>query len=296
MSATIHATASPDMLCLGRSAPDRALPLLVAAILFLAALAGAAGVAVAGAARQWRSGAQQSVTVQVPGPDTPAYGHTRAEAAAAILGPDARRLPDAEVADLIRPWLGAETDRLAFALPAIFVLPGALPREAEARLQQAAPGSAVTTDSLWQARIAAIAGSLLACSRLAMALFALIAVGLVAVTARASLAARRETIEIVHGLGGTDGQIAHRFARYLATQALLGGLLGAALATPILLGLARLAAPLAPSSAYTNLPASLPALLPPPVWIMLFALPLLAAAIGWLSAQLTVRSWLARLP
>jgi cell division transport system permease protein len=36
--------------------------------------------------------------------------------------------------------------------------------------------------------------------------------------------------------------------------------------------------------------------LPPTLWALLGCLPLLAGAIGWVTAQATVRRWLARLP
>ena len=63
----------------------------------------------------------------------------------------------------------------------------------------------------------------------------------------------------------------------------------------VLLGLAGLAAP------FTGQPegggaAELAAALPLPLWLALPALPVIAAAIGWVTAQSTVRRWLRRLP
>jgi cell division transport system permease protein len=74
-----------------------------------------------------------------------------------------------------------------------------------------------------------------------------------------------------------------------------GAGIGALAALPVLLGLAGLAAPFTGQSEW-NGAADLAADLPPGLWLSLPALPLIAAAIGWLTAQGTVRRWLRRLP
>ena len=128
-----------------------------------------------------------------------------------------------------------------------------------------------------------------------MGVVGLVAVAVVMVATRAGLSARREAIEIVHGLGATDGFIAGRFARRATWLAASGALGGAGLALPVLLGLVGLAAPFAGGAAPDGVGA-LAAAMPPPLWLGLPALPLLAAAIGWITAQATVRRWLRRLP
>jgi cell division transport system permease protein len=127
-------------------------------------------------------------------------------------------------------------------------------------------------------------------------LVACVAVTVVAVATRAGLAARREAIEIVHGLGATDGYIAARFAVRAIKLAAVGGATGALLALPILLALANLAAPLAGGEPRPNLPSALLTALPAGLWLAVLGLPLIAAAIGCLTAQMTVRRWLRRLP
>jgi cell division transport system permease protein len=75
-------------------------------------------------------------------------------------------------------------------------------------------------------------------------------------------------------------------------------------ALPVLLVLANLAAPLTgavphaspPTGLAARLPIDLLTALPALVWLALPALPLLAAAIGCITAQITVRRWLRRLP
>ena len=109
----------------------------------------------------------------------------------------------------------------------------------------------------------------------------------VTVAARAGLSARREAIEIVHGLGATDGYIAGQFARRATLAATLGGFAGALAALPVLLGLANLAAPFA-NPPRAILPGSALAALPAALWLALPGLPAAAAAIGFLTAQGTV--------
>jgi cell division transport system permease protein len=143
------------------------------------------------------------------------------------------------------------------------------------------------------ARLVALARSLQAVAFAALALVAGLAACVVAVAVRAGIAARREAIAILHDLGATDGDIAGRFARRAAALTGLGALAGTALAVPVLAGFAGLAGPL-----LGNAPADGPGLaawarLP---WAELALLPLLAAVLGWVSAQLTVRLWLRRLP
>ena len=57
----------------------------------------------------------------------------------------------------------------------------------------------------------------------------------VVLAARGALDNHRATIEVMHGIGATDGQVARLFVRQIAIDALLGGVAGAAAAGLILL-------------------------------------------------------------
>lgn len=289
-----------DDLGLRRAISDRLLPLLVAAMAFLAALALAGAVAAASLARQWQDGAGSVLTVQVPQPGSPAAGDegARLDRVLAILRgtpgiATVRVLDEGELEALLRPWLGSAEGRVALPLPAVLevrLADPALPTAPlAARLTVAAPGTLVESHEVWMQRLAALARSLQACAGLATAIVAGVAAAVVAVATRAGLAARRDAIEIVHGLGATDGYIAGRFARRATLLAMLGALGGTAAALPVLLGLAQLAAPFsAQDSTGQTLPNAL--------WLALPMLPAAAAAIGWLTAHGTVRRWLRRLP
>ena len=249
-----------DELGLRRAISDRMLPFLVAAMAFLAALALAGWVGAASLARHWQQGAGSEVTVQVPRPREPAAqgGGARLDRVLALLAgtpgiASARALSDEELGELLRPWLGSGAERLAVPLPAVIAVRLAdadleLGRLAR-RLDEAAPGTLVESHGVWIRRLSVLARSLQACAGLALLLVAAVAAAVIAVATRAGLAARREAIEIVHGLGATDGYIAARFAGRATLLAATGGIAGAVLALPVLLTLANLAAPFAGGAA-----------------------------------------------
>ena len=290
-----------DDLGLRRALGDRLLPLLVAAMAFLAALALAGAVGAATLARHWQEGAGSALTVQVPG-----SGNSPSDRVVSILLntpgiASAQKLSAQELSDLLRPWLGAGPQP-ALPLPAVIAVRtsgigpdvAALARQLEA----AAPGTQVESHNVWVRRLTVLARSLQACALAVLLVVALVAAAVIAVATRAGLAARREAIDIVHGLGATDSYIAQRFARRATRLAAYGGAIGGIAAMPALLGLAVLATPFAaapPADAAGGVPTWLSAL-PAVLWLALPGLPLGAALIGYVTAQGTVRNWLRRLP
>jgi cell division transport system permease protein len=290
------ARARLDELGLRRAISDRMLPFLVAAMAFLAALALAGAVAASALARHWQQGAGAALTVQVPH-GAPATGVlSLLRTTRGIL--DARAMTEDELGELLRPWLGAEVERLSVPLPTVLRvrIDEAAPPDMgalAAALEKVAPGTLVESNGTWTHRLGALARSLQACAAAALLVVAAVAAAVVAVATRAGLVARREAIAIVHGLGATDGYIAARFAGRATLLAGAGAAAGSLTALPVLLGLARLAAPFVDPGASSD--AALPAL-PATLWLAVPALPAAAAAIGWLTAQATVRRWLRRLP
>ncbi len=293
-----------DELGLRRALADRMLPFLVASMAFLAALGLAGWVGAATLARHWQAGAAATLTVQVPQPDAAAAdgGGSRLAAVLGLLRQTpwvhtARALSPAELAALLRPWLGPKGDAPALDLPGVIAVRLADPDTDTTaladRLNAAAPGTNLESHEVWAGRLAVLARSLQACAGAALLVLAAVSVAVIAVATRAGLAARREAIEIVHGLGASDGYIASRFAGRVTTMGAIGGLAGAVAATPALLALARLAAPFAAGAPESS---GLGAALPPGLWMLLPGLPLAAACIGFLTAQATVRRWLRRLP
>jgi cell division transport system permease protein len=290
-----------DDLGLRAALADRLLPMLVAAMSFLAALALAGTLASAGLAASWQAQASETLTIQVPQPDDPdATGKTTRLAAvqaavAQIPGvANPQVMSQADENALLTPWLGEDATQLGLQMPGVISASWAGPGAPDAlagTLDKVSPGTLVDAGAIWAERVAALTGSLQDCAAAVLVIVALVAAAVVAVAARAGLAQRRDTITLVHGLGALDGDIATRFANRATLLVATGAVLGTVLALPVLAWLAALAAPfsgeMAGGSGFS---------LPAPLWFALPVLPLAAAAIGWITAQLTVRSWLRSLP
>ncbi len=296
-----------DELGLRQALADRMLPLLVAAMALLAALAAAGWFGTAALARHWQDGAGTALTIQVPNPTGAADrgGRSRLEAVTAILSAspgiaDVHTLSGDELGALLRPWLGASAERLAVPLPAVIAVHltsgGVDTAPISAQIQAAAPGALLEDHGIWLRRLSSLAWSLQACSGLALIMVTSVAAAVIAIATRAGLVSRREAIEIVHGLGATDAYIARRFAMRATRLAATGGLAGAVLAVPLLLTLGRVAAPFSGAAMIPETVAEAVATVPPALWASLLALPAGAALIGFLTAHATVRRWLRQLP
>ncbi len=310
-----------DDLGLGRILGDKMLPILVAAMAFLAALALAGSAGASALVRHWQEGAASALTVQVPDPSQPLPRNgdgpeeTRLDRALTLLrgspGIDSVHALNAqELADLLRPWLGDAAGGTSLPLPGVIQvrLFGSGPDVAslQTRMEAALPGVLVESHGAWVQRLAILARSLQFCAWLVLAVVAAVAVAVVMVATRSGLQARRDSIEIVHGLGATDRYIAGRFASRATWLACAGGLLGAVASVPILLAMATLTAPFvtaAPEGATPVAAADMAWLLaaslttlPLELSVGLPALPVVAALIGYITAQTTVRSWLRRMP
>jgi len=296
-----------DELGLRRALSGLMLPALVAAMAFLAALALAGWEGSTALAYSWRNGAHAALTVQVPRPNEAVpNGGNRLGVAVALLSvapgvASVHPLTDAEVAKLLRPWIGGDGGPVTIPLPGVIAVrltgDDADTEALHGQLAEAVPGIAMEDHGQWVRRLADLAWSLQACSLLAVALVSAVAVAVIAVATRSGLMARREAIEILHGLGASDGFIASRFARRATVLALAGGLAGMVLAVPVLAILAGLVAPFTGSAVpeVATLESTIAAV-PVALWADIAALPMSAALIGFLTAQGTVRRWLRRLP
>jgi cell division transport system permease protein len=283
------------------------LPSLVAAMAVLAALALAGWAGAASLAQHWQQGAASALTVQVPRPKEPAArgaGARLDRVVGLLIGTpgiaEVRPLSDDDLADLLHPWLGSGAERLALPLPAVIAVRlsdvGLALDPLARRLDAAAPGTLVESHGVWIRRLSVLARSLQACAGVALLLVAAVAAAVIAVATRAGLVARREAIEIVHGLGATDGYIAARFAGRATLLAATGGAVGAVAALPVLLSLATMAAPFVGNATEVATPADILVAMPAMLWLTLPGLPAAAAAIGFATAQGTVRRWLRQLP
>lgn len=274
----LRALRGRDPLGLRRAFADRLLPALVGAMALLAALALGGAHGAGALADRWQQAAAGQWLLTLP-------RAVPMEAALARLAPVAAAEPveEARLRRLLAPWLG---EAPGLPLPRMIELRTA----DEAALRAAVaelPGAALERrgDSVAQALL--LAEGMRGLALALLAIIAAVAAALVAVATRAGIAARRDTILILHELGTRDGDIAARFARRLAWLCGAGAALGLVVAVAALWGLAGAAIPVVLSrpASWDDLP-----------WGALVLLPLAAAGIGWLTARLTVWRWLRRLP
>ncbi|AXK41601.1 cell division protein FtsX [Erythrobacter aureus] len=212
------------------------MPWVIAIMVALVVLAAGGGLALGNLADRARGELAGSATVQIVEAD-PALRAQQAQAAAAILAQDSAVaslsvVPQETVAQLLEPWLGTDDPEQTVPLPALIDMrlrdgaDAATLDRLRSLLVDQAPSARIDTQAQWLAPVLSALSSL---GWMALGLIALLAfTGAAAVwlAARNALGANRETIEIVHLLGGNDDQIARIFQRSIFADALVGGVLG----------------------------------------------------------------------
>lgn len=225
------------------------MPWVIAIMVALTVIAAAAGLALRNTAQATEAELSGGVTVQIV-EAAPQARQRQAEVSVDHLREfpgvtSARLVPEEEIAALIEPWLGAESGGEDIPVPALIdvSMRGNVTADRVAALQRSlrdvAPAARVDAQSSWLKPVFDAIESL---QWLALALVALLALAMAAavlLAARTALGANRDTIEIVHLLGGTDGQIARVFQRSIGFDAAGGGTVGLALGMVVVLFLGR---------------------------------------------------------
>ncbi|WP_106640444.1 FtsX-like permease family protein [Allosphingosinicella vermicomposti] len=259
------------------------MPWIIAVMMLLTILAAAASIGLARMADRLGSG--RSLSVEIANAD-PAARARDAEAVLAILSrtpgiSDARRVPDTEIAAALEPWLGDVKDA-DIPLPAIVEAESGgdltrLRREIAARV----PDAKLTTSADWLAPLANLVSALRLAAAGLLLLMLCAATAVVTLAARAALDLHRPTIDLLHLIGATDGQIARLVERRIARDTLWGGLAGGLGGALLLLfvgqPLAALGSELAGAAAR-----------PDPLWPALLFIPPLFALFAMLVARLTI--------
>ena len=287
--------AGPDLIPDSEGA-GRFLPWVVAVMVFFAALAGAAGLALHQATGTWRNDMANTITVEIsPEKDSQARLAAVTKTLSETAGvDDVRPLAVAEIAKLLQPWLGQSNLIGELPLPQLIDVrlspgqPADLLMLAK-RLAAIGPGIRIDDHQIWLGKLIRLSQSLqwmmLAC--LAMICFATCSV--VIFGTRAAFAAHLEVVKLLHVMGARDGYIARLFLWRAMVMGLKGGLIGLAVTATALFALSRLAADLE-GPLFGNLT------LTPPGLFALATLPLLAALLTALTARHTVLRELSRMP
>lgn len=275
------------------------MPWVIAIMMFLTVLASAAGLALDAAASALGAQVTDRITVQVAEAD----GEIRDRAVRRIVtllgtteGVDnVSIVPPDELSAQLAPWLGADLKIGDIPVPALIDADLAAPAEERsariAALDRAVKAinaaARVEPHARYLAPLARLVGAI---SWLAFALVALMALAtgaVVVLAARGAHATHRATIDIMHLLGATDGQVVSLFQRRMVLDAIFGTAIGAgvALVVTALLGQAL-------HAVTSDLVRS--AALPPSAWLLLVLLPLGGVAVAWLAARVTLHRALER--
>lgn len=276
------------------------MPWVIAIVIALTVIAAASGLALRNAAQRASADLSGGVTVQIV-TAAPGDRNTQAQSALARLRTlpgiaSAQRVAQDDLNALLEPWLGARPGDAVEDLPIPALidvrLTGAATPDRVAAIRAAlvpmAPSARIDAQAAW---LTPVFRALRALQWLAGGLIALLAAATIAalvLSARNALAAQRETIEIVHMLGGTDVQIARVFQRAAAMDAAAGGIVGLGAGVAAILVLAAQFAALG-----SGLVSG--ASLEWSDWLVIAAIPLAGVALAVLTARMTVLAALRRM-
>ena len=212
-------------------------PYVIAIMMFVMVVIGAAGLALGSSARLVAAGVDNRYSVEI------ADGAAKAATAQALLAASpgvtaVRPVSEREMRKILQRWLGPAGAASDLPLPAIIdvdLAPDAPVAAIAARIERQVPGARFVAhkDSLGP-----VLGAVRALSWLALTLVLLIALATAAavvLAARGTLDTHRSTIDVMHGIGATDDQVARLFQRKIALDALTGGTAGAVAAGVVLL-------------------------------------------------------------
>lgn len=275
------------------------MPWVIAIMIALTTIAAAGGLALSNLADAARAELSGGLTVQIV--EAGAQERDRqAELAVSLLsnraGIDAvRRVPDSELATLIEPWLGnSGTAGDAIPIPALIDVRLAGPvtdrqlQGVRAALRGSVPAAQVDAQSSWLRPVFSAIASLQWLALGLVVLLAATSAAAVWLASRSALGSNRGTIEIVHLLGGTDGQIARIFQRSIGFDAVLGGTVGLGFGLAAILLLGRQFAALGSGMVAGGGLGMFD-------WAALAAIPILGVVIAMITARITVMAALRKM-
>ena len=229
----------PQRRLLGGGQLRGATPWVIAIMSFSMVIIAAAGLALANAAGLVAKSAESRYSVQVPGGTRNLDALVEAVRTAPGVA-SAKAIPESEMRETLRRWLGSEAASNELPVPALVnfdLRPGTNVASVERRVKSVAPEASIAAH---RERLGPVLKSLRSLQWLALGLVLLLAVAAsaaVVLAARGALDTHRSTIDVMHGIGATDLQVSALFQRRIAIEALVGSLTGAAAAGLVLLTL-----------------------------------------------------------
>lgn len=222
------------------------IPWVIAILIALVVIAAAGGLSLRNLADNARADLADAVTVQIIEADSQARELQSSAAAEALMAhplvTTVRVVPEDELQALLEPWLGASASSDNVPIPALIDVElsrratgdelAQLQTALDSALEPLGGGARVDAQSQW---LRPVYDALSALQYLALALIILVSLATAAavwLAARNAFINHKETVEIVHLLGGTDNQVTRMFERSVLREAAFGAGIG------LLIGLA----------------------------------------------------------
>ena len=271
---------------------------------FLALMALSASFTLSTMTNRWSSGLENKLTIEIPAqkPDGTIIGTADQEGLVArvtkSLAQDSRIiefevLEQDDIAELVSPWLGNNIMLTDIPLPVLIsVETSALNEEQHEDLEIEIRSifSAIKLDrhESWLADLLRFTGAMQIASFLISLIICITTITAIAGAIRSRMAVHKAEVELLHLMGASDNYITRQFQRYARSLCFSGGILGT------LIGAASLLAIHIFTNGVTD--SLLPELKLDALHIAtITGIPFLAAAIGTITARMTVLRTLAQM-
>ena len=269
------------------------LPWVIAVMVALTVVASSGALALSNMVSAARGEVAGSATVQIIEPDSEVRSRQVAAATDVLAQLPAiagfRVVPEEEVAATLEPWLGTASESEIVPFPGLIdvKLRGTGNERTyaaiEQALQQVAPRARIDAQAHWLAPVLSALSALKWMALTLIVTLGIVGAAAVWLAARNALGGNRDTIEIVHLLGGNDDQIARIFQRSVLLDSVIGGLLGFIVGIGATSLLARQFAALQSGMVAGGQLIAID-------WVLIALVPLFAVAIAVYTARMTVLS------
>ena len=288
------ARSSRDLLREGRLTGP--MPWIIAIMMFLTVIAAATGLGLVNASQAMDARLENRLTIQLIDGDADARAaDTRRVVAEVARLPGVAAVvpvPRAELARLLEPYLGADGLDRELPMPVLIDVDmaasdGVTAGLVEAAVARIAPAARVDRHAQWLAPVSRLFGWLTGLAAMMVLLMAVATGAAVVLAARGALNTHGSTIEVLHMMGATDGQVAGLFQRRIALDSLFGGLIGLAAALIVVIAFGSRVAGLESELASNIHLGAID-------WLKVALLPVAFALLAMLAARVTILAALRR--
>jgi cell division transport system permease protein len=276
----------------------RFLPWLIAFMVYLAALSIVATSIMQSVSHRWERGVTDTLTVQIPAAQSVNKDQSQIAGALKILRAHpavvlAEPISREQVMKLLEPWLGSGD--LLGDLPLPHLIDVSLRRSVNfdatnisLEINKIAPGATIDDHRVWLDRLVRMSQMMQVGAYIILGLICFASIGTIYFVTRTGLAIHHDVIEVLHLIGAQDSYIARQFGEHALHLGLRGGFFGLAAAGPTF-GVFAYLYKAVDSSLLPQIDITLFQ------WIIVISLPLLSAAMGYVTARSAVMRTLKRM-